>query len=98
MWAHAPSRRNCSHEALADSERCARWPPLCEPRDVRGRFPAIGEDRTFRLDRITDARTLPGSFEPPADLDPARPVGLATAPYRHEAAVCVQGTAEHIRS
>ena len=43
---------------------------------VTGADPGIGEDRTFRLDRITDARTLPGSFEPPAGLDPAaaRPV------------------------
>ena len=47
----------------------------------RARIPAIGEDRTFRLDRIADARTLPGSFEPPAGLDPAQRVlsGLATA-------------------
>jgi len=40
---------------------------------VRGADPAIGEDRTFRLDRITAARTLPGSFEPPAGLDPGYP-------------------------
>jgi NhaP-type Na+/H+ and K+/H+ antiporter len=33
---------------------------------VTGADPDIGEDRTFRLDRIADARTLPGSFEPPA--------------------------------
>ncbi|MGX1672674.1 WYL domain-containing protein [Streptomyces sp. NPDC055400] len=53
-------------------------------RYVTGTDPAIGEDRTFRLDRITDARALPGSFEPPADHDPARRVlsGLATAPCR----------------
>lgn len=67
---------------------------------MTGTDPAIGEDRTFRLDHITDARTLPGSFEPPADLDPAQRVlsGLATAPYRYEVALRVQGTAEHIRS
>ena len=34
--------------------------------------PGIGEDRTFRLDRIADARTLPGSLEPPAGLEPAQ--------------------------
>ena len=47
---------------------------------VTGADPGIGEDRTFRLDRITDARTLPGSFEPPAGPDPAQRVlsGLAT--------------------
>ena len=41
---------------------------------VTGADPRIGEDRTFRLDRIADARTLPGSFEPPAGLDPAQRV------------------------
>jgi predicted DNA-binding transcriptional regulator YafY len=48
---------------------------------VTGADPGIGEDRTFRLDRVTDARVLPGSFEPPAGLDPAERVlsGLAAA-------------------
>ena len=45
----------------------ARW-------HVTGADPGIGEDRTFRLDGIADARTLPGSFEPPAGLDPAQRV------------------------
>ncbi|MFI8813236.1 MULTISPECIES: helix-turn-helix transcriptional regulator [unclassified Streptomyces] len=59
-----------------------------------------GEDRTFRLDRITGVRTLPGSFEPPAGLDPAKRVltGLASAPYRHEVTLRIQGTAEQIHS
>ncbi|MFD0580102.1 helix-turn-helix transcriptional regulator [Dactylosporangium darangshiense] len=39
---------------------------------VTGADPEIGEDRTLRLDRIADARTLPGSFEPPAGLEPAQ--------------------------
>jgi predicted DNA-binding transcriptional regulator YafY len=43
-------------------------------RHVTGADPGIGEDRTFRLDRIADARTLPGSLEPPAGLDPAQRV------------------------
>ncbi|WP_039942560.1 helix-turn-helix transcriptional regulator, partial [Streptomyces himastatinicus] len=62
---------------------------------VTGADAAIGEDRTFRLDRIADARTLPGSFEPPAGPDPARRVleGLATAPYRHRVTLRIQGTA-----
>ncbi|MER5411053.1 YafY family protein [Streptomyces sp. NPDC002769] len=57
-------------------------------------------DRTFRLDRITDVRTLPGSFEPPGGLDPAKRVltGLATAPYQHEVTLRVQGTAEEIHT
>lgn len=59
-----------------------------------------GQDRTFRLDRITDVRILPGSFEPPAGLDPAKRVltGLATAPYRHEVSLRVQGTAEYLHT
>jgi predicted DNA-binding transcriptional regulator YafY len=66
---------------------------------VTGADPGIGEDRTFRLDRIADARTLPGSFEPPAGLDPAQRVlsGLATAPYRYQVTLRVQATAEQIR-
>jgi predicted DNA-binding transcriptional regulator YafY len=67
---------------------------------VTGTDPGIGEDRTFRLDRIADARTRPGSFEPPAGLDPAQRVlsGLAQAPYRHQVTVRIQATAEEIRA
>jgi len=66
---------------------------------VTGADPGIGEDRTFRLDRIADARTLPGSFEPPADLDPAERVltSMARAPYRHEVTLRIQGTLDQIR-
>jgi predicted DNA-binding transcriptional regulator YafY len=67
---------------------------------VTGAVPATGEDRTFRLDRIAEARTLPGSFEPPAELDPAQRVlaGFANAPYRHEVTLRIQATAEQIRA
>lgn len=67
---------------------------------VTGTDPEIGQDRTFRLDRIADARTLPGSFEPPAGLDPAQRVlsGLAKAAYRHEVTVRIHGTVEQIRT
>ncbi|MEO6085819.1 MAG: YafY family protein [Umezawaea sp.] len=67
---------------------------------VTGVDPAIGEDRTFRLDRVTGATTLPGAFEPPAGFDPAERVlvGLATAPYRHEVVLLVQGAAEEVRA
>jgi predicted DNA-binding transcriptional regulator YafY len=67
---------------------------------VTGVDPGIGEDRTLRLDRIADARTLPGSFEPPAGLDPAQRVlsGLAQAPYRHHVILRIQGTVEQIRT
>jgi predicted DNA-binding transcriptional regulator YafY len=67
---------------------------------VTGADPGIGEDRTFRLDRITDTRTLPGSFEPPAGFDPAQCVlsGLAKTPYRHEVTLAIQGAIEQIRA
>ncbi|MFF2726953.1 helix-turn-helix transcriptional regulator [Streptomyces sp. NPDC058008] len=67
---------------------------------VTGRDPLIGEDRTFRLDRITDARALPGSFEVPADGDPARRLlsGFATAAYRYDVVVRIHGTAGQIRA
>ncbi|MFI7384601.1 helix-turn-helix transcriptional regulator [Streptomyces sp. NPDC049813] len=66
---------------------------------VTGRDVTSGEDRPFRLDRVTDARTLPGSFEPPGD-DPGERLltGLATAPYRYEVVLRVQGTEQQIRA
>src|ERR1700733_7036434 len=67
---------------------------------VTGTAPEIAEARTFRLDRIADARPLPGSFEPPAGVDPAQRVlsGLAKAPYRHQVILRIQGTVEQIRA
>ncbi|MER7826308.1 YafY family protein [Streptomyces sp. NPDC096097] len=61
---------------------------------------STGEDRNFRLDRITAVRTLSGSFEPPPGIDAASRVltGLATAPYRHEVTLRIQGTAEQIHT
>ncbi len=67
---------------------------------VTGADAEIGEDRTFRLDRIADARTRPGSFEPPVEQDPAQRIlsGFAEAPYLHEVTLRIQGTAEQIRA
>ncbi|MFJ2866946.1 helix-turn-helix transcriptional regulator [Kitasatospora sp. NPDC087314] len=67
---------------------------------VTGRDPEIGEDRTFRLDRIADARTLPGSFDAPLGPDPAQRVlsGFAAAEYRHEVILRIHGTVEQIRA
>jgi predicted DNA-binding transcriptional regulator YafY len=67
---------------------------------VTGADPGIGEDRTFRLDRIAEARALPGSFEPPPGHDPAQRVlsGLAAAPYRHQVTLRIRGTADQIRT
>ncbi|WP_329599995.1 YafY family transcriptional regulator [Streptomyces pseudovenezuelae] len=67
---------------------------------VTGEDPRIGEDRTFRLDRIAAARTLPGSFEAPDGPGPAQRVlsAFATAKYRHEVTVRIHGTVGHIRA
>ncbi|MFE2408799.1 helix-turn-helix transcriptional regulator [Kitasatospora sp. NPDC059408] len=67
---------------------------------VTGQDARLGEDRTFRLDRIADARPLPGSFEPPEGPDPAQRVlsAFATADYRHEVTVRIHGTVEQIRA
>ncbi|MGC9497785.1 helix-turn-helix transcriptional regulator [Streptomyces sp. WG7] len=67
---------------------------------VTGADARIGEDRTFRLDRIADARTLPGSFEAPAGPAPAQRVvsAFATAEYRHEVTLRIHGTVEQIRA
>jgi predicted DNA-binding transcriptional regulator YafY len=67
---------------------------------VTGRDPEVGEDRTFRLDRIAAARTLPGSFEVPAGLDPAQRVlsGFATAEYRYAVTLRIHGTVDQIRA
>ncbi|MFD8694722.1 helix-turn-helix transcriptional regulator [Kitasatospora purpeofusca] len=65
---------------------------------LTGADPAVGEDRTLRLDRIVGVRTLPGAFEPPAAVDPAERLlrGLATAPYRYRVVLRVRSTAERI--
>ncbi|MFJ9089485.1 helix-turn-helix transcriptional regulator [Streptomyces sp. NPDC102384] len=67
---------------------------------VTGQDARIGEYRTFRLDRIADARTLPGSFEAPAGPGPAQRLlsAFATAEYRHEVTLRIHGTVEQIRT
>ncbi|MET7689060.1 YafY family protein [Streptomyces sp. NPDC005483] len=67
---------------------------------VTGKDAQISEDRTFRLERITDARTLPGSFEPPVGPGPAERVlsAFATAEYRHEITLRIHGTVGQIRA
>ncbi|MBC2878869.1 MULTISPECIES: helix-turn-helix transcriptional regulator [Streptomyces] len=67
---------------------------------VTGEDPEVGEDRTLRLDRVAEARTLPGSFPEPEGPGPAQRVlsGFATAAYRHEVTVRIHGTVERIRA
>ncbi|MEV5572908.1 YafY family protein [Spirillospora sp. NPDC052269] len=67
---------------------------------VTGKDVRIGEDRTFRLDRIADARTLPGSFEAPGGPGPAERVvsGFATADYWYEVTLRIHATVEQIRA
>ncbi len=82
----------CALHAYGVVAHAGRW-------YVTGVDPGIG-DRTFRLDRIADVRTLPGSFEVPDDLDPAERVvsGFAAAEYRHEVTLRVHATVEQIRT
>jgi predicted DNA-binding transcriptional regulator YafY len=67
---------------------------------VTGADSASGEVRTFRLDRIADAAVRPGTFEVPADFDPAAQVlsGLAGVPRQHEVSLRVLGTVAQVRS
>jgi predicted DNA-binding transcriptional regulator YafY len=67
---------------------------------ITGHDPAIGEDRTFRLDRVAAARPLPGSFDASVDLDPAQLLlsRLATAERRHEVSMRIQATVAQIRA
>ncbi|MCE3031369.1 YafY family protein [Streptomyces sp. CMSTAAHL-2] len=67
---------------------------------VTGEDASRAEDRTFRLDRIGAARTLPGTFEPPSGPDPAERVlaAFATAEYRHRVTLRIHGTPAHLRT
>ncbi|WP_034260721.1 helix-turn-helix transcriptional regulator [Actinospica robiniae] len=65
-----------------------------------GRDTGVDDDRTFRLDRVADVRTLPGTFEPPDGPDPAQRLlsSFATAAYRHQVILRIRGTVEQIRT
>lgn len=67
---------------------------------VTGRDTGLDDERTFRLDRVSSARTVPGSFSPPPGPDPAQRVlaGFATADYRYEVTLWIRGTVEQIRT
>lgn len=60
----------------------------------------LGQTRTFRLDRVADARILPGTFDEPFVADPAQQVvsGFATAAYRYEVVLRIDATEAEIRA
>lgn len=91
-------RRTTTERRRADPPRDSRIRGQT-PLPIGGRRGCAGEDRTFRLDRIADARTLPGSFEPPTGLEPAERLltSMARAPYQHEVTLRIQGTLKQIR-
>lgn len=67
---------------------------------VSGTDAALGETRTFRLDRVADVRILPGAFDEPFVEDVAEQVvsGFATADYRYEVLLRIEATIPHIRA
>jgi predicted DNA-binding transcriptional regulator YafY len=70
-----------------------------------GRWYVTGHDhahravRTFRLDRITSAHPIDGSFEVPTGFDPTGQVlaGLAAVPYAHDVSVVLRTTITEAR-
>ena len=67
---------------------------------VTGFDPRADAQRTFRLDRVTDVRTRPGSFDPPVEEVSADRVvaGFAAADHRWTVVVQVEADAELLRS
>ncbi|MEJ7648976.1 MAG: YafY family protein [Nakamurella sp.] len=67
---------------------------------VTGHDSSSGETRLFRLDRISETRSLDGTFEVPDTFDATQAVltGLARMPYRHEIALRVRESVEEIRA
>lgn len=65
---------------------------------VTGADSETGQVRTFRLDRMTLPRLLPGGFEVPADFDAAAHVlaGIASAPRRFDVRLRVEGDPEEV--
>ncbi|RLL66427.1 WYL domain-containing protein [Streptomyces sp. Z26] len=74
--------------------------PDADPGDGDGDGGTGGGERTFRLDRVAEARALPGTFEAPPERDPAARLlaGFADAPYRHEVTLRVHATFGAIRA
>jgi predicted DNA-binding transcriptional regulator YafY len=67
---------------------------------VTGEDVGVGAQRTLRLDRVAEARALPGTFPPPAGPSPGERVvaGFATADYRHQVTLRIQATTAQVRA
>ncbi|MFJ1975590.1 helix-turn-helix transcriptional regulator [Streptomyces sp. NPDC087903] len=67
---------------------------------LTGADPAVGEVRTFRLDRIAAMTVQSGSFTVPAGFDPAATVldSLAHTPWTHDVSLRIRDSVQHIRS
>lgn len=66
---------------------------------VTGADSASGENRSFRLDRITAITAQTGSFEVPSGFDPVTAViaGIAATPWKHEVSLRIRDDVEHLR-
>lgn len=66
---------------------------------VTGADTASGENRSFRLDRITAITAKTGSFEVPSGFDPVTAViaGIAATPWKHDVSLRVRADLEHLR-
>ncbi|MEV0739347.1 YafY family protein [Streptomyces sp. NPDC050549] len=66
---------------------------------LTGADPADDEVRTFRLDRVTALRLRSGSFEVPAEFDPAATVldSIASTPWTHDVSLRIRSGVQHIR-
>ncbi|MFF0547062.1 helix-turn-helix transcriptional regulator [Nocardia thailandica] len=67
---------------------------------VAGHESRTGQIRTFRVDRISEPVTLPGSFNVPTGFDGTAAVlaSLAATPWRHRVSVRVAGTVEELHA
>src|SRR5919112_1840141 len=103
-----PERLTRRLDAVLDSVAYTASRPEPETPDSATLLPladAVRHHRPVTL-RYTDregrrtVRTLPGSFTPPAGLDPAQRVldGFATAAYRHEVSLHINATLQRIRT
>lgn len=67
---------------------------------LTGSDSASGQVRSFRVDRITTASMIAGTFDVPAGFNPGEQVltSLAEAPYQHEVAMRLRSTPDEIRA